>query len=136
MGASVLPLGEALDRLNADSLPRQSVSLTFDDGFSDFLKHGVPILSEFGYPCTLYLTTHYCDYPVPIIGLILHYLLWKSRRPSLRLPQFGMEQEMVLESYEDRQRVVRHLVNWAEERKFSTLEKDAIARQLAESSKH
>jgi hypothetical protein len=131
-GASVLPLDEALARLKSDSLPPRSVSLTFDDGFYDFLKQGVPILSEFGYPCTLYLTTHYCDYRVPIVSLILHYLLWKCGRKSVRLPQFGLREEMILHTYQDRQKIVRHLLTWAEQREFTTIQKDGIARTLAE----
>ena len=130
-GSSVLPLDEALARLKSDSLPPRSVSITFDDGFYDFLQHGAPILSEFGYPCTLYLTTHYCDHRVPIISLILHYLLWKSGKASVRLPQFGLEQELVLQTYDDRQKIVRHLLAWAEQRGMSTVAKDGIARTLA-----
>ncbi len=90
-GASVLPLDEALNRLEAGSLPKRSISITFDDGFCDFLEHGVPILSEFQYPCTLYLTTHYCDYPFPITSLMLDYLLWKSGRAAICYPELGIE---------------------------------------------
>jgi len=86
MQANVLPLGEAVERLHAGSLPPNSVVITFDDGFYDFLKFGVPSLEEFRMPATLYLTTHYCDYRLPIVNLALDYLLWKSNRDFVTLP--------------------------------------------------
>ncbi len=130
-GASVLPLGEALIRLKLNSLPPRSVCITFDDGFYDFLRHGVPILKEVGFPCTLYLTTHYCDYKLPIISLILDYLLWKSGRSAITLPQFGLMQNMPLATFADRQVAVKGLLQWAEQRNMNTVNKDELARQLA-----
>ena len=129
-GASVLPLGEALVRLKLNSLPPRSVCLTFDDGFYDFLRHGVPILKEFAFPCTLYLTTHYCDYKLPIISLILDYLLWKSGRSVITLPSFGLLHELPLRTFEDRQVIVKRLLQSAEQRNMNTVSKNEMARQL------
>ena len=81
--ANVLPLGEAIVHLHAGTLPQNSVVITFDDGFYDFLKFGVPLLQEFSMPSTLYLTTHYCDYRLPIVNLALDYILWKSQKDSV-----------------------------------------------------
>lgn len=78
-GYRVLPLAEALERLESDSLPPRSVVLTFDDGYHDFRRLALPILQEFGFPATLYLTTYYADRQVPIFNLILSYLLWKHQ---------------------------------------------------------
>jgi peptidoglycan/xylan/chitin deacetylase (PgdA/CDA1 family) len=80
--ASVLPLSEALARLHAGSLPPRSVVLTFDDGFYDFYLHAFPALRDFGYPCTVYLTTWYSRFRLPIFNLMLNYLLWKSAPPG------------------------------------------------------
>lgn len=38
-------------------LPRNSVVLTFDDGFADFHTTAVPMMRKFGFRATLYLTT-------------------------------------------------------------------------------
>ncbi len=129
--ASVLPLGEALTRLADGALPPRSVVLTFDDGFYDFLEHASPLLSEFGFPCTLYLTTHYCNYRVPIIGVILDYLLWKSGRNSICVPELGMKTPQPVETHDGRQRVVKHLLDWAEQRGMRTAEKDEVAQMVA-----
>ncbi|HLN03585.1 MAG TPA: polysaccharide deacetylase family protein [Bryobacteraceae bacterium] len=75
----VLPLAEALALLDAGKLPARSVVLTFDDGFYDFYERALPILQEFHFPATLYLTTYYCDHPYPIANLIVRYLLWRGR---------------------------------------------------------
>src|SRR5271166_1102193 len=83
LNTNVLPLGEGLERLQAGTLPPRSVVLTFDDGFYDFHRHAVPLLREFGFPCTIYLTTYYCDYKLPIFNLMASYLLWKSGRAGI-----------------------------------------------------
>lgn len=132
MNATVLPLGEGLARLRSGSLPRTSVALTFDDGFFDFLQNGVPLLSEFGFPCTLYLTTHYVKRRYPIANLALDYVLWKSRRTSVRLPQFGIDVETPIPSYAERQKLVWRILDQASERGVSTAGKDEIVRSIAE----
>lgn len=132
MRANVLPLGEAVQRLHAGTLPANSVVITFDDGFYDFLKSGVPLLSDFGMPATLYLTTHYSDYRLPIVNLALDYLLWKSGRTSVVLPEYGMAEPMPVRSYQKRQVVVWKLIEWANQLGLRTVEKDALARDVAD----
>ena len=80
--ANVLPLAEGLERLRDGSLPPRSVVLTFDDGFYDFYLHAFPALRDFGYPCTVYLTTWYTRYRLPIFNLAAKYLLWKRGEGS------------------------------------------------------
>ncbi len=132
VGATVLPLDEALQRLQRGSLPPLSVAITFDDGFYDFLEHGIPILSDCGFPSTLYLTTHYCDYRLPIIGLTLDYILWKSGRQSIRVPELGSDALLPSRTYAERQAIVKGLLQWTERQGMKTLGKNEFARQLAE----
>jgi peptidoglycan/xylan/chitin deacetylase (PgdA/CDA1 family) len=132
MNASVLPLEEALGRLWSDSLPETSVVLTFDDGFFDFLRHGVPLLSDAGFPCTLYLTTHYMNRRFPIANLTLDYLLWKSGKATVRLPAHGIEGEAQIGSYAERQKVVRSILSGADAQGLSTAGKDEVLRSIAE----
>jgi peptidoglycan/xylan/chitin deacetylase (PgdA/CDA1 family) len=47
-------LGRAL--LSGETLPRQSVVLSFDDGFADNYTRAFPLLQQFGYTATIFLT--------------------------------------------------------------------------------
>jgi len=78
-GYSVLPLGEAITRLYDGSLPPRAVALTFDDGSVDFHSVALPLLQEFGFPATVYLTSYYCLHQRPVFTTGLRYILWKSR---------------------------------------------------------
>jgi peptidoglycan/xylan/chitin deacetylase (PgdA/CDA1 family) len=83
----VLSLHEGLERLTNGSLPKRAVCVTFDDGFYDFYSTARPILREFSFPATVYLTTYYSNHSDrPIFELMLSYALWKRRSATLDLP--------------------------------------------------
>src|SRR6185503_9575120 len=84
-GSTVLPLDEALRRLYANDLPDKCAAITFDDGTADFRDRAFPILQEFDFPVTLYLTTFYSHYNRPVFDVICSYLLWKGRGRRLNL---------------------------------------------------
>jgi len=55
---AVLPLHDIVERLrDGQPLPDRCVALTIDDAFSSFLSGAMPLLSEFGYPATLFVNT-------------------------------------------------------------------------------
>src|SRR5437016_2583991 len=56
-GYVVRPLGEAVRNLRRDTLPPCCIVLTFDDGFHNFFAAAAPLLEEFGYPATTYVST-------------------------------------------------------------------------------
>lgn len=66
-GARVLPLPEAVARLEAGTLPARAVVLTFDDGYASVVEQAWPILHDRGLPASLFMVSDYLD-------------------PSLRLP--------------------------------------------------
>jgi peptidoglycan/xylan/chitin deacetylase (PgdA/CDA1 family) len=82
-GSAVLPLSDAAHRLREGTLPARAVTLTFDDGFHNFTTAAVPLLEEFGYPATNYVSTYHCLHQRPILGLTLRYLLWRARSQLL-----------------------------------------------------
>lgn len=131
LDASVLPLAEAIERLQARSLPSRSVAITFDDGFYDFLQHGVPILKEFQFPCTLYLTTHYMEQRFPIFNLMLDYLLWKSGKREISFPEQGIAETLPIRTWRDRAAVVGKLVARLEAQSLDTSAKDDFVRETA-----
>jgi peptidoglycan/xylan/chitin deacetylase (PgdA/CDA1 family) len=111
----VLALGEAVRGLRRGTLPPRSVALTFDDGFHNFFAAAVPVLEEFGFPATNYVSTYYCIYQRPILGLTLRYLLWRARSHVLAagvLP--GQNTPVDLRNAPQRDRLAVHLLNEAQ----------------------
>jgi peptidoglycan/xylan/chitin deacetylase (PgdA/CDA1 family) len=130
---TVLPLAEALERLYRNDLPPRSVALTFDDGTYDFYKLTWPLLRQFGFPATVYLTTYYSELQRPIFSLICSYMLWKARDAGcVDLKDFGIDTPVSLSSAEDREKAVAQLVQWADGRDLKGEEKDQVAARLAE----
>jgi peptidoglycan/xylan/chitin deacetylase (PgdA/CDA1 family) len=130
MRANVLPLGEALERLDAGTLPPLSVAITFDDGFVDFYQYAAPLLREFSFPSTLYLTTHYCRYRMPIFNLLASYLFWKSNQSTFEWPEIGYSAVPIDTEY-NRAAAVSKLMKWCSEQHLGTPEKDDLGRRLA-----
>lgn len=58
---TVLPLGEAINRLYRDALPARALSVTFDDGYADNYSIAFPILRELSIPAAFFVTTGYLD---------------------------------------------------------------------------
>lgn len=129
---SVLPLAEAVRLLYAGDLPEKCVALTFDDGNYDFSKEARPILREFGFPVTVYLTTYYSHYAKPVFDVICSYLLWKGRTARLDLREIT-GQEMTVDLSDDGSRAITAagLRKFASDKKLSAEEKDSLAASIA-----
>lgn len=131
-GYSVLPLGEGLQRLQAGTLPPRSVAITFDDGTYDFYRQAYPLLKQFGFPATVYVTTYYMDCQVPVFSLVASYMLWKRRGVVMSDgEELGLVEPLDLRTEAARHQVVLALLKIAEREDMSGLQKDALARRLA-----
>jgi peptidoglycan/xylan/chitin deacetylase (PgdA/CDA1 family) len=129
---SVLPLGEALHRLHAGTLPRRSVALTFDDGTYDFFGQAYPLLQAYGFPVTVYQSTYYVSLQRPVFNLICSYMLWKRRVEVIADgSEVGVHKPLDLRTEAGRRAVMLDLIAFSERGNRTGLQKDEIAGQLA-----
>ncbi len=129
---SVLPLGQALERLRQHDLPPRSVAITFDDGGYDFYRHAYPRLREAGFPVTVYLTSYYSVHEYPIFNLVCSYMLWKRKTAGqINLAEFGVPAQIDLADDAVRQAAADGIVDWAEQQGLSGDDKNQVAARLA-----
>ena len=132
-GYNVLPLDEAIRRLYEGSLPPRSVALTFDDGMFDFQARALPLLKEFGFPATVYLTTFYSEYQKPIFGLFCSYVLWRART---RMPHpdtrsiIGRQSAWDLSTDAGRRRAHREIMDFTVQERYALPERISLAERL------
>jgi peptidoglycan/xylan/chitin deacetylase (PgdA/CDA1 family) len=132
-GYTVLPLGEAVRRLYDDTLPRAAVALTFDDGNHDFAVRAVPVLAEFGFPSTSYVTTFYSRVQRPVFDPVAAYVAWKGRARGEcsgegLVPDGGA---LRVASSAERARTALRLRAACRERRLDAEAKDDVAREFA-----
>lgn len=58
---NVLPLSDALDKLQKGTLPPRCICITFDDGYRSTHDLALPILKKYNLPATVFIATSYLD---------------------------------------------------------------------------
>jgi peptidoglycan/xylan/chitin deacetylase (PgdA/CDA1 family) len=132
LGCAILPLGEAVRRLVEGTLPPRAVALTFDDGTYDFFARALPVLREFGFPATVYLTSYYAVRGGPVFDPTARYLLWHGRGGTIDghgLTLTGAP--LVIPPSGTMRRAVQPILEYAEARGLSADEKHGLLRTLA-----
>lgn len=130
---TVLPLGEALERLYSGDLPDRAVVLTFDDGYYDFQARAWPLLEEYGYPATVYLTTARVEHNFPIVNLFVSYMLWLARGRTLDgRGIIGLDGLYPLGTQAERERVITVIDGAMQARGMTATQKDSVAEAVAE----
>lgn len=129
---AVLPLGEALQRLDGGTLPPGSVAITFDDGTYDFYAKAFPLLKAYGFPVTVYQTTYYMSTGLPVFNLICSYMLFKRRNGNIPdAAEIGIPGPLDLRTEANRRIVMRVLVDLSERGDQTIAQKDELAGRLA-----
>lgn len=130
---NVIPFSEGVRRMYEGTLPPRAVALTFDDGAHDFAVRAVPILSEFGYPATVYLTTYYCRFQRPVFDTMFVYLLWKSGVTEFDGTDLILGGGRIrVTNHEERVAFMLRVRDEAYARKLTGEMKDSLLRRLAE----
>ncbi len=76
----VISLNELVTSLlEKKKLPRNSIVITFDDGYADNYSNGFRILKKYGFPATIFIITNLIDRP--------GYLTWRQLR---EMERFGI----------------------------------------------
>lgn len=98
----VLPIHEAIRRINNGSLHGRCAALTFDDGDASINRYVVPILRQRNLPATFFINSAYIDRPCTYWFPILAYSCWLAQVRSLAfLPDALAERAMQLRQTSD-----------------------------------
>lgn len=132
LGHPVLPLDNAIERLQANSLPNNAVCITLDDGFVSTGRIGAPALAAAGLPSTLYVTTYYVGKQRPIFNLVVQYMFWKTSKRQIVLdqPDWGVSGSALLTQPEVVDRLCAAIIDHGERR--SVEEREQICQQLGQ----
>jgi peptidoglycan/xylan/chitin deacetylase (PgdA/CDA1 family) len=130
LNLSVLPLDEAIRRLMNGTLPKRSIVITLDDGYYGAYAHGRPILNEFGYPATVYMTTHYIHHNRAVFDNMCRYLLWRAQHTELAWERV-FPRPMVIDA-NTLPTMCDSIHEYARSNRLTSLEKDRLLHELAE----
>lgn len=105
---NVLPLNDAVERLDQGTLPTRAACITFDDGYADNATVALPILREVGLPATFFVATGYLDGGMMFNDQVLETL---RRMPEGRIdwPEVGLENQCIQDD-QDRKRIAAELI--------------------------
>lgn len=127
LNCNVLVLAEGLRLLEAGKLPPRSVSITFDDGWADFIN-AYSILGKYGFPATVYLTTYYCLFNRPIFRFALGYMMWKRQEQVIAASAVPwLPPQLDLRTPAARTILVRHIDEHARKHNLTGKQKDDLA---------
>ena len=84
-GATILTLDDALLMLRKNDLPDRAVTITIDDGWFGTYAHMLPVLKEFGFPATVYLSTYHIEKQTFLFSLFIKYILMQTTSGMLDL---------------------------------------------------
>jgi len=127
----VLPLGEALQRLENGTLPPRSVAITFDDGEYNFYRFAYPLLKEFDFPSTVYLPTYYCQNQMSVFDVTASYMMWKGSGQRVDLTGLCPEESEVEITVANARGLFQKIHRYVHAEHFSAQQKDALAAELA-----
>jgi peptidoglycan/xylan/chitin deacetylase (PgdA/CDA1 family) len=85
----VLPLQEAVRRLQHRTLPTRALCITFDDGYADNHDVALPILQRYGLPACFFIATGFLDGGRMFNDTVIEAVRL-STHPQIDLDEFGL----------------------------------------------
>ncbi|WP_310618957.1 polysaccharide deacetylase family protein [Flexibacterium corallicola] len=82
---SVISLQEAERFLKGEVTYDNPLVITIDDGWFSSVSELIPVISSYNFPCTLYVTTYYCDHQIPVVNVLLQYWLWQKPTQNISI---------------------------------------------------
>ncbi len=126
----VIPLAEAVERLERREIGNAETVITLDDGWRSNLTLGLPILEKYGYSACIYVATEHLTAGCEAFNVALNYMIRTSESETLNLS--GVH-ESVDGSYDLRanpQEALEKLIR-ATERILSLRERQLLLRPIA-----
>lgn len=130
---TILPLAEALAKLNSGTLPHKAITITIDDGFYSTYSIGADILKSHNFPSTVYVTTYYVINESPIFRLAIQYIFWKSSLKKLVLNNVAWsdDREVNMDNRERIDELMWKLIDYGE-KNCSETERNKILKETSE----
>lgn len=114
---NILPLHEAVQRLQDGTLPSRAACITFDDGYADNAEIALPILQKHGVSATFFIATGFINGGIMWNDVVIE---WMRRVPvdSLDLTEMNLGKH-VIKTLPQRREALSSLINTL---KYSPLE--------------
>lgn len=80
---------------NGKELPKNSVVITFDDGYRDNYLNAYPILRKYKIPATIFLTTHPVETQEPLFFDVLCYGIFTTLKKIVDLQDLGFSKYLL-----------------------------------------
>lgn len=106
---NVLPLAEAVDRLQQGCLPARAAAITFDDGYADNHDVALPILQRHGLSATFFIAVGFLDGGRMFNDTVIETVR-RCRQPMLDLTLLGLGRHD-LQSLEAKRQAIPALLN-------------------------
>lgn len=87
---NVIPLEEAVSRLQTNSLPPRAAAITFDDGYEDNFSIAMPLLKKHGVSATFFIATGFLNGGRMWNDSVIEAIR-RTEKPSLDLTSIGLD---------------------------------------------
>jgi peptidoglycan/xylan/chitin deacetylase (PgdA/CDA1 family) len=113
----IVSLDQAVQALESDNLPDNSVVITIDDGFYSVLSIAFPLLRQYDFPATLYLTTMDMQKGQPILHLLIGYMIATTTIKTVDSNQYqwGSDEQIDLSFPQNKKKFTDVCLSYAEQ---------------------